>query len=285
MAEKRMFSKQIIDSDAFLEMPLSTQALYFHLSMRADDDGFVDNPKKIQRIVNASGDDLKLLIAKRYILTFESGVIVIKHWRMHNTLRPDRYKETVYIEEMATIELKKNKSYTEKNKLNEVGIPDVNQWEPQISIDKNSIDIDKKKNSHEYEKKYSDVSFEMKCVNYLISSIKSEMPDAKLPDTDKDIDKWCDHIEKMVRLDKRTNEDIYNTLVYARTDIFWKVNIRSTSKFREKYETLYLQMKSKKENKPQGKPKQTNNFHNAPQREYTAEDYANFEKKLINKGL
>lgn len=151
MAEKRMFSKQIIDSDAFLEMPLSAQALYFHLSMRADDDGFVDNPKKIQRMVNASGDDLKLLIAKRYILTFESGVIVIKHWRIHNTLKTDRYKETVYLEEKSMLALKKNKSYTERKDLNEVYIPCENHLEPQwnhngttmetqYSIDKNSID-------------------------------------------------------------------------------------------------------------------------------------------------
>lgn len=150
MSEKRMFSKQIIDSDAFLEMPLSTQALYFHLSMRADDDGFVDNPKKIQRMISASGDDLKLLIAKRYILTFDSGVIVIKHWRIHNTLRTDRYKETVYLEEKAQLVVKDNKSYTEKDKLNEVGIPNGNQMEPQYSIDKNSIDKDSIKNSSRF---------------------------------------------------------------------------------------------------------------------------------------
>lgn len=91
MAEKRMFTKSIIDSDAFLEMPLSAQALYFHLNMRADDDGFVNNPKRITDYVNASADDLKILLAKRFIIRFDSGVIVIKHWRMHNTLRSDRY--------------------------------------------------------------------------------------------------------------------------------------------------------------------------------------------------
>ena len=79
MAEKRMFTKKIVDSDAFLDMPLSTQALYFHLNMQADDDGFVNNPKKIQRVIGASADDLKLLIAKRFVLGFESGIIVVKH--------------------------------------------------------------------------------------------------------------------------------------------------------------------------------------------------------------
>ena len=98
MAEKRMFSMKIVDSDAFLDMPHSTQNLYFHLNMRADDDGFINNPKKIQRMLGASDDDLKLLLAKRFILAFDSGIIVIKHWRMHNTLRKDRYHPTHYIE-------------------------------------------------------------------------------------------------------------------------------------------------------------------------------------------
>lgn len=108
-----MFAKSIIDSDTFLDMPLSTQALYFHLSMRADDDGFINNPKKIQRMVGASDDDLKVLIAKRFILTFESGIIVVKHWRMHNYIQKDRYKPTDYIEEKSMLEVKKNGSYTE----------------------------------------------------------------------------------------------------------------------------------------------------------------------------
>ena len=114
MAERRMFTQKIVDSDAFLDMPLTTQALYFHLNMRADDDGFVNNPKKIQRMIGASEDDLKLLVAKRFILAFENGVIVIKHWRMHNLLRKDRYNPTQYQDQMASIELKDNGAYTER---------------------------------------------------------------------------------------------------------------------------------------------------------------------------
>ena len=117
MAEKRMFTMKIIDSDAFLDMPLSSQALYFHLNMRADDDGFVNNPKKIQRMVGASDDDLKLLIAKRFILAYDSGVIVIKHWRMHNTLRKDRYTPTQYTEEMESLLIKDNGSYTDRKSV------------------------------------------------------------------------------------------------------------------------------------------------------------------------
>ena len=121
MAERRMFAKTIIDSDMFLDMPLSTQALYFHLSMRADDDGFINNPRKIQRMIGAADDDLKVLVMKRFILPFDSGVVVIKHWKIHNYIRNDRYKETVYLEEKAQLELKENGVYTE---LDTTGIPD-----------------------------------------------------------------------------------------------------------------------------------------------------------------
>lgn len=136
MAERRMFSKTIIDSDAFLDMPLSTQSLYFHLSMRADDDGFINNPKKIQRMIGCSDDDIKLLFAKRFVIPFESGVCVIKHWRIHNYIRTDRYKETVYKEEKDQLILKDNNAYS----LNDVGIPNgipsVDQMETQVRLGK-----------------------------------------------------------------------------------------------------------------------------------------------------
>lgn len=113
MAERRMFAKSIIDTDAFLGMPLSAQALYFHLCMRADDDGFVSNPRKIQRMISCADDDLKLLVAKRYILVFESGVIVIKHWRIHNYIRKDTYRKTLYAEEKSTLYEKPDGAYTD----------------------------------------------------------------------------------------------------------------------------------------------------------------------------
>jgi hypothetical protein len=145
MAERRMFTQKIIDSDAFLDMPLSTQSLYFHLNMRADDDGFVNNPKKVQRMIGASEDDLKLLIAKRFILAFENGVIVIKHWRMHNLLRKDRYNPTQYVEQMERLEVKDNGAYTEKtfqeqpdNRLATTWQPNGNQMATQDSIGKDS---------------------------------------------------------------------------------------------------------------------------------------------------
>ena len=145
MAERRMFTMKIVDSDAFLDMPMSTQALYFHLNMRADDDGFVNNPKKIQRMIGASEDDLKLLLAKRFILGFENGVIVIKHWRMHNLLRKDRYNPTQYIEEKARLEVKEDGAYTEKCEIDYLATtwqPNGNQMATQDRIGKDSIGKD-----------------------------------------------------------------------------------------------------------------------------------------------
>lgn len=145
MANKRMFNIKIVDSDAFLDMPLSTQCLYFHLNMRADDDGFVGNPKRIQRLIGASEDDLKLLIAKNFILTFENGVIVIKHWRMHNTLQQDRYQQTVYTDELKQLAIKDNKSYSlDKSKEYYLKADNVNKLEAKC-LQNVSTDIDKDK--------------------------------------------------------------------------------------------------------------------------------------------
>jgi hypothetical protein len=137
MAERRMFSKTIIDSDVFLDMPLSTQALYFHLAMRADDDGFINNPKKIMRMVGAAQNEFELLLAKRYIIGFDSGVVVIKHWKIHNYIQSDRYKPTVYIEEKEQLKTKGNKSYTE---LDTRRIQDVSIMDAQVRLDKYSIE-------------------------------------------------------------------------------------------------------------------------------------------------
>ena len=147
MAEKRMFSKSIVNSDAFLDMPLSTQALYFHLSMEADDEGFVGNPKRVQRIIGASDDDMRILLAKRYLLSFESGIVVVKHWYINNYIQSDRRKETTYIEEKSMLQMDSKKAYTEKDKssLYPNCIQDVSKMYTQnrldkIRLDKNSVD-------------------------------------------------------------------------------------------------------------------------------------------------
>lgn len=139
MAERRMFAKTIIDSDAFLDMSLSTQALYFHLSMRADDDGFVNNPKKIQRMIGCGDDELKMLVAKKFIIPFESGVCVIKHWRIHNYIQKDRYKETVYKDEKSHLMLKENNAY---RYVDTECIQDVSKLETQVRLGKERIGKD-----------------------------------------------------------------------------------------------------------------------------------------------
>lgn len=107
-----MFAKTIIDSDAFLDMPLSTQALYFHLSMRADDEGFINNPRKIQRMIGCSDDDMKVLVSKKFIIPFDSGIVVIKHWKIHNYIRGDRIKKTKYTDEASHLIENENGSYS-----------------------------------------------------------------------------------------------------------------------------------------------------------------------------
>lgn len=111
IAERRMFAKTIIDSDAFLDMPVTSQLLYFHLSMRADDDGFVNKPKSVMRMVGCKEDDLKLLFVKKFLIPFDSGVVVIKHWKIHNYIRKDAYTETKYKEEKSALELDENSAY------------------------------------------------------------------------------------------------------------------------------------------------------------------------------
>ena len=138
-----MFAKSIVLSDAFLDMPLSARCLYFTLGMLADDDGFVSSPKAIMRQCGASVDDMNVLLSKRYVLSFESGVIVIKHWKINNYLRSDRYQKTTYLEEKDMLDIDERGAYTEKEKLGipSMGIP---------SIGKDSIGKDSKKKSKRF---------------------------------------------------------------------------------------------------------------------------------------
>lgn len=145
MAERRMFAKTIVTSDAFLDMPMSARCLYFTLGMFADDDGFVNNPKSIMRQVGATLDDMNILIGKKFILVFDSGVIVIKHWRINNYLRSDRYKETTYTDEKAELIVEDNGAYIKDGLTPRLevagipsGIPQVDQCDTQNSIEKDS---------------------------------------------------------------------------------------------------------------------------------------------------
>ena len=132
-----MFAQTIVDSDAFLDMPATSQLLYFHLSMRADDDGFINKPKGIMRIIGAKDDDLKVLIMKKFIIPFDSGVVVIKHWRIHNYIQKDRYLETKYKDEKSQLELDENNAY---RVMDTECIQNVHELSTQVSLE---IELDK----------------------------------------------------------------------------------------------------------------------------------------------
>ncbi len=137
MAERRMFAKTIIDSDAFIDMPVTARLLYYDLSMRADDDGFVNSPKKIMRMIGASDGDMQVLLDKKFVILFESGVVVIKHWRIHNYIRKDTYNETNYKEEKALLDLDENKAYTLRGRA--VDEPSTQVRLGKVSLGKDNI--------------------------------------------------------------------------------------------------------------------------------------------------
>lgn len=161
MAEKRMFAKTIIDSDAFIEMPISARLLYYDLGMRADDDGFVNSPKKIMRMIGASDDDMRILAMRKFIIPFDNGLVVIKHWRINNYLRSDRYQETTYKDEKSLLLIDENNAYTlsdddEKTSGIPLGIP-------MVDADKNRLD-----------KNRLDKNIYVEVVDYLNSKIGSK---------------------------------------------------------------------------------------------------------------
>lgn len=159
MAERRMVAKTIVDGDIFLEMPATTQLLYFHLLVRADDDGFINNPKRLLRMIGVNDDDMKLLIARKFIIPFDSGVVVIKHWRIHNYIQKDRYKCTSCLEEKSQLKLSANNSYElnfghsdnimdtkciqDSKSLDTECIQNVSSLDTQVSIGKDSIGKDR----------------------------------------------------------------------------------------------------------------------------------------------
>ena len=136
MAERRMFAKTIIDSDAFIDMPISARLLYYDLSMRADDDGFVNSPKKIMKFVGASIDDMNILISRKFVIAFDNGVVVIKHWRIHNYIRKDTYNETPYLEQKALLELDEKNAY---RLIQDESQRAVNEPSTQVRLGKDSI--------------------------------------------------------------------------------------------------------------------------------------------------
>ena len=196
MAQKRMFRLDVLETDAFMEMPLTTQALYFWLGLKADDDGFVGNPNMVTRNVGASADDLKLLIAKRFLIQFADGVVVVKHWRMHNTLSANRYKETKYLSDKALLLLQENKAYS----LNS-GIPIDDRR--QIEMGKRQSAIDEQKTS------------------------KRRTIDEQKTNTDIDIDKDIDlDIDKDLVINNLEDDEDDSSIMRAREDDEWERDLR-----------------------------------------------------------
>ncbi len=242
MAERRMFAKTIVDSDAFLDMPLTTQSLYFHLSMRADDDGFINNPKKIQRMIGCSDDDLKLLTAKKFILTFESGVIVIKHWKIHNYIRKDRYNETLYQKEKNQLGEKENKGYSFleacHSNVNEVGLPNDDQRLPQVRLGK--VRLGKEDKSH----KYSDEH--LRLATKLRDNLQVDFPkEAKKVN----LESWASDIRLLEEKDEEPIKSIEFVLDWLPKNNFWSSNIRSAKKLRQQFERLKKEIKNERQPK------------------------------------
>lgn len=220
-----MFAKTIIDSDAFLDMPVTARLLYYDLSMRADDDGFVNSPKKIMRMIGASQDDINILIFRKFIIPFDNGIVVIKHWRIHNYIRKDTYNETPYIEQKAMLELDENKSYRLINQ---------EQFEArQLSVDgsstqvrlgknrlgKNSIDNNKKKDtSSSKEDSVSKENVDYEEVKNLFNSICKSYPKIRSI-----TDKRKKHIK--TRLSKYTLDDFKEAFNKMENSEFMKGNV------------------------------------------------------------
>lgn len=179
MAERRMFAKTIVLSDAFLDMPLSARCLYFTLGMLADDDGFVNSPKSIMRQCGAAQDDLRILFERRFLLPFDSGVIVIKHWRINNYLQKDRYRPTIYSDEKAQLDVDEKGAYTESKKQD--CIQDVYNMYTQDRLGK---DIDRA-----IEESYDSSSPEPQAPPVLTLTLNDK---SEYPIMQKDVDTWTE---------------------------------------------------------------------------------------------
>lgn len=241
MAERRMFALKIIDSDAFLDMPASSQSLYFHLSMRADDDGFISNPKRIMRMIGASDDDIKILLSKRFMLAFDTGIVVIKHWRLHNYIAKDRYHETIYKEEKEKLFIKENGSYTDHPEA--VSVPYTTCIQ---NVDPGKVREGKvSEGERREEDPVKPVHPKAIALSSLLFTLHKDQ-DPKYNVSTTQLANWSSDIEKIARLDGRGYDDIERVLRWAKADGFWRPNIMSGKKLREKFPTLYAQMTTKR---------------------------------------
>lgn len=217
MAQRRMFSLRIIDTDLFLDMPVSSQLLYFQLSMRADDDGFVSSPQKIIKIVNCSNDDLKILAAKSFIIPFESGVCVIKHWKIHNYIQNDRYQETLYDQEKSILEIDNGTYKVMDTECIQYGnIVDTQVRLGKVSLGKVSLDNSIKKN---FENIINTYSKNEEIRNTLIEFIKMRKS-IKKPLTEKALELILKKINGFTNVDSEKIQILDNSIMGSWQGVF-----------------------------------------------------------------
>lgn len=304
MAVKRMFSKKIIDSDAFLEMPLTTQALYFHLNMRADDDGFIGNPKTIQRLIRAGEDDLKLLIVKGFLIPREHGVVVVKHWMIHNTIRKDRYSPTLFQDEGRELCIKENGSYTlDENKavarletrwqktgnpdvalglgsdldldIEKILLPNKENKQQQLIVESTAREIQEKPQSKgipsgiyiEVQNLYNNICNSLRPVERLTTKRKRCIKVL--------LDKGY-KLDDLKKLFERTMKSEYFSSL---KDGQWKPSFDWL--IQEENMNAVLEGKYDKVFSFQGKQEKKNKFNNFKGRDYTSEDMLKLEKELL----
>lgn len=263
MAQRRMFSKKITNTDQFLDLPLSSQALYFHLNMNADDDGFVNNVRSIIRLVGASNDDFKLLVAKQFVIAFNDGITVIRDWRIHNYIQKDRRQPTFYKKELKQLGLDENNRYIkDPNHVSNLDTECIqNGYTGKVRLGKVSKDIDKdskedkrslakesakdKKALRPKHKKrvYDKDSDYYKLSEFFISQIKKNNPNFKDPN----IQNWSDDLRKIVEIDNRDKHEVAMLIKWVQKDSFWMSNVLSPAKLREKYDQLVMRMNNSSE--------------------------------------
>lgn len=225
MARRRMFSLAVVDTDAFLDLPATSQNLYFHLGMRADDDGFVASPKRTTSMVNASGDDLKLLIAKGFLIPFASGVCVIRDWKVNNYIQRDRYTPTLYTEEKQKLTCDNTGRYAP---LDTPCIQDVSISDTQVRLGKGNIS-------------FSPDGEAYRCAVFLSNEIHKRLPKAK-PPTEATRQRWAGEMDKLNRIDGYSWETIAEVLDFSQRDEFWNTVVLSAEKFRKQFTALMAKM-------------------------------------------
>jgi len=229
MANRRMFSKSIVRTDRFLDMPQSVQNLYFHLGLEADDDGFI-TPRMIMRSLGSTEDDIRMLVAKNFVIPFETGVIVITDWKENNYIQKDRYIATKYNKEFSLLDCEKN----------------VYKLDTQVRLELGKDRLGKSNNSLSKNKtiKYTDKDKEL--VELLHNTIISRYPhlSGKF-----NLEKDCEEMNKLHRLDKWSYEQIEYITRWSQQDDFWKQNILSVSKLRKQFDKLVIKSKGETKSK------------------------------------